>query len=117
MTVEQAAAGSSTLIALLVGLGIGAFILVPSLFVLFRLVLAGRFDPGAAAGPGRPVKETAPSSSWPLPLAVPAGLATGAAIVLLLATASWLQTFAALVLLGGIALAYPTLLAEERSDD
>jgi hypothetical protein len=29
MTVEQAAAGSSTLIALLVGLGIGGFILVP----------------------------------------------------------------------------------------
>ena len=117
MTVEQAAAGSSTLIALLVGLGIGAFILVPSLFVLFRLVLAGRFDPGAAAGLTRPVKEKAPMSSWPLPFAVPAGLATCAAIVLLLATASWLQTFAALVLLAAIALAYPTLLAEERSDD
>jgi cytochrome bd ubiquinol oxidase subunit II len=117
MTVEQAAAGSSTLIALLVGLGIGAFILVPSLFVLFRLVLAGRFDPGAAAGLARPVKEKAPIRSWPLPLAVSAGLAAGAAIVLLLATASWLQTFAALVLLAAIALAYPTLLAEERSDD
>jgi cytochrome bd ubiquinol oxidase subunit II len=117
MTVERAAAGSSTLIALLVGLGLGALILVPSLFVLFRLVLAGRFDPGAPVGLGRPVAEKAPRSWWPLPLAVAAGLATAAAVVLLLATASWLQTFAALVLLGAIALAYPTLLAEEQSND
>src|SRR5215207_7959514 len=54
LTVEEAAAESSTLVTLLVGLGVGALVLVPSLYVLFRLVLSGRFDPGArmsAPGP------------------------------------------------------------------
>lgn len=56
-------------------------------------------------------------SPWPLPLAVPVGLATGASMVLLVAGASWLQTVAALVLLAAIALAYPNLLSEEQRDD
>ena len=44
LTVEQAAAGKETLVALLVALGIGAAILIPSLLLLFGLVLRGRFD-------------------------------------------------------------------------
>ena len=43
LTVEEAAAGNSTLIPLLVGLGIGAFILVPSL-----LCFSGSCWPGAS---------------------------------------------------------------------
>ncbi len=48
VTVTEAAAGRDTLIAVLVGLAVGALILVPSLFVLYRMVLRGKFDPGAA---------------------------------------------------------------------
>jgi cytochrome d ubiquinol oxidase subunit II len=48
VTVQEAAAGRATLIAVLVGLAFGALILMPSLAVLFRMVLRGRFDPGAA---------------------------------------------------------------------
>jgi cytochrome d ubiquinol oxidase subunit II len=44
LTVEQAAAGDSTLVALLVSMAIGAVILIPSLALLFGLVLRGRFD-------------------------------------------------------------------------
>jgi cytochrome d ubiquinol oxidase subunit II len=44
LTVEQAAAGHDTLVALLVSIGVGAAILVPSLALLFGLVLGGRFD-------------------------------------------------------------------------
>jgi cytochrome bd ubiquinol oxidase subunit II len=44
LTVEQAAAGDATLVALLVSLAIGALILVPSLALLFGLMLRGRFD-------------------------------------------------------------------------
>ena len=47
LTVEQAAASRSALIATLVGVGIGAIVLVPSLVLLFRLFLRGRFDPNA----------------------------------------------------------------------
>lgn len=47
LTVEQAAASSSTLRAVVLAVVIGAVVLVPSLVLLFRLVLAGRLDPGA----------------------------------------------------------------------
>jgi cytochrome bd ubiquinol oxidase subunit II len=44
LTVDQAAAGDATLVALLVSIAIGAAILIPSLALLFGLVLRGRFD-------------------------------------------------------------------------
>jgi cytochrome d ubiquinol oxidase subunit II len=117
LTVEEAAAESSTLVALLVGLGIGAFILVPSLFVLFRLVLAGRFDPGArvsTVGSGRP--RAAVDSRRPA-LGVPLGVGAGAAVVLILATVSWLQGIAMLTMLGAIGLALPRLVAQGQPGD
>jgi cytochrome bd ubiquinol oxidase subunit II len=49
LTLDQAAAPDATLAAVLVGMGIGAVILVPSLWLLYRLVLRGvldqRFEP------------------------------------------------------------------------
>ena len=51
LTISDAAAGHSTLVALLVSIAAGLVILVPSLALLFGLVLRGRFDPGAAAPP------------------------------------------------------------------
>jgi len=62
LTVAEAAAGRSTLIATIVGVAAGAMVLVPSLAVLYWLVLRGRLDtaagPAAAAGqvagPGQP---------------------------------------------------------------
>jgi cytochrome d ubiquinol oxidase subunit II len=44
LTVSQAAAGRATLITVLVVVGLGALVLVPSLGLLFGLVLRGRFD-------------------------------------------------------------------------
>jgi cytochrome d ubiquinol oxidase subunit II len=44
LTIEEAAAGRSTLWAMIITVAIGAVVLVPSLFFLFRLVLRGRFD-------------------------------------------------------------------------
>jgi cytochrome bd ubiquinol oxidase subunit II len=48
LTVDEAAAGHPTMIATVVGIAIGAAILVPSLALLFGLVLRGRFDPADA---------------------------------------------------------------------
>ena len=48
LTVDAAAAGRSTLIALLVGVGVGALVLIPSLAWLFRLTLAGTLAKGVA---------------------------------------------------------------------
>jgi cytochrome bd ubiquinol oxidase subunit II len=64
LTIEQAAAGRSTLIALLVSLAIGALVLVPSLALLFTLVLRGRFDrelpSGDVAVPGPALERSFP---------------------------------------------------------
>jgi cytochrome bd ubiquinol oxidase subunit II len=44
LTLDQAAAGDATLVALLISVAVGAVILVPSLFLLYRLVLRGTLD-------------------------------------------------------------------------
>jgi cytochrome bd ubiquinol oxidase subunit II len=44
LTLDDAAAGNPTLLATLVGLGLGALVLVPSLTWLFRLTLRGQLD-------------------------------------------------------------------------
>jgi cytochrome bd ubiquinol oxidase subunit II len=117
LTVEQAAAETSTLVALLVGLGIGALILVPSLFVLFRLVLTGRMDPGARVSAPPPGRPRAAAGSRARPLAVPLALGMGAAVLLLFATVSWLQLVAALAMLGALALALPRLVTQKQSGE
>ena len=49
LTVSQAAAGRATLIATIVGVAVGAVVLVPSLILLFSLFLRGRLDTGPEA--------------------------------------------------------------------
>jgi cytochrome d ubiquinol oxidase subunit II len=46
LTLDQAAAPDATLVALVIGIGIGLAILLPSLAFLYRLVLSGRLDQG-----------------------------------------------------------------------
>jgi cytochrome d ubiquinol oxidase subunit II len=62
LTIEAAAAGDATLVATLIGLVVGLAIVLPSLFVLFRLVLRGRFDPAAGIG-----THAAPETRAPIP--------------------------------------------------
>jgi cytochrome bd ubiquinol oxidase subunit II len=73
LTVVQAAASRSTLVALIIAVGCGAVVLVPSLALLFTLYLRGRLDtPEQAAAPGRTPADFAarPSSSPAIGLAV-----------------------------------------------
>jgi cytochrome bd ubiquinol oxidase subunit II len=59
LTVEEAAAGDTTIVALLVSIAIGSVILIPSLVLLFSLVLRGRFDePAQPAAIEEPVPGT-----------------------------------------------------------
>jgi len=44
LTLDQAAAGDTTLIALLISVAVGMLFLVPSLYLLYSLVLKGRLD-------------------------------------------------------------------------
>jgi cytochrome d ubiquinol oxidase subunit II len=47
LTIDEAAASHAALVAVIVGVAIGAVVLVPSLVLLFSLLLRGRFDPHA----------------------------------------------------------------------
>jgi cytochrome d ubiquinol oxidase subunit II len=81
LTVEQAAASDSTIVALLVSLAIGSVILIPSLVLLFSLVLRGRF-----AEPPRPALADAPvpvAKRPPLGAAAVACTALGAPLMFL----------------------------------
>jgi cytochrome d ubiquinol oxidase subunit II len=114
LTVEEAAAERSTLVALLAGLGVGALILAPSLFVLFRLVLTGHFDSGRSRELLVVRRPRAPVGSTSLSLAMPLTLGVGAAVLLVVATVFWLQLVAALAMLGAIGLALPRLVGQKQ---
>ena len=61
LTIEEAAAGRSALIALIVGVALGALLLVPSLALLFGLLLKGRFDaPEVEDSPARTTPRVRP---------------------------------------------------------
>jgi cytochrome d ubiquinol oxidase subunit II len=99
LTVEEAAAGRETLIATVVGVVLGFLVVVPSLALLFGLVLRGRFErePGALApAPGLLRTRARPPSllgialvlgaaGLPLTLVVDGGPLLAAGIVALLA--------------------------------
>jgi cytochrome d ubiquinol oxidase subunit II len=72
MTVAQAAAGRSTLVALVIAVACGAAVLIPSLILLFTLFLRGELDTPEPHAPGE-----APAAS--AALAAPAGGAAPAA--------------------------------------
>ncbi|HET9889470.1 MAG TPA: cytochrome d ubiquinol oxidase subunit II [Mycobacterium sp.] len=51
LTIDQAAASRSTLLAVIVAVACGGAVLIPSLLLLFRLFLRGRFDPVTTPDP------------------------------------------------------------------
>jgi cytochrome d ubiquinol oxidase subunit II len=69
LTIEQAASGRPVLIATIVALGLGALILVPSLGLLYSLLLGGRFDEGPGARSETRAVRTAPRTQPLLPVA------------------------------------------------
>lgn len=117
LTFEQAAADTPTLVFLLVGLAVGALVLVPSLFLLFRLVLTGRFDAGARLSEGLvegPRARSRGGRSATLPLAV----GGAGALVLIVAEVSWLQYIGVSVMLAGVAASALTLVSiEQRGEE
>jgi cytochrome d ubiquinol oxidase subunit II len=69
LTIEEGAASHSTLVALLVSIAVGLVVLVPSLMLLYGLVLRGRFDPSAPAVDERPAPSAAGAPRPPVLIA------------------------------------------------
>lgn len=117
LTVEQAAAGRSTLTAVVIGIAVGAALLAPSLTVLFGLVLRGRFDPGN--GLATAVERGAPPRSLArkgLLGACAVACLLGGGTLTLLAEAGWALALG-LLALGGFAVAAFALLAGSEPAD
>jgi cytochrome bd ubiquinol oxidase subunit II len=108
LTIEQAAAGEATLVATLVGLVVGLAIVLPSLFVLFRLVLRGQFDPTTQATGAAPAPAAPGHAARGLHGATAACLLAGAALVLF--GGELANAIGALALLGFCALGTVALL-------
>jgi cytochrome d ubiquinol oxidase subunit II len=108
LTVEEAAASRSALIAVIVGTAIGAVVLVPSLVLLFSLFLRGRFDPHAveAAEPGA---RTRAATFRPAVGGLAAGcLAVGATLTFFFATA-WAHVIGVTALLAFVGFGFVAL--------
>jgi cytochrome bd ubiquinol oxidase subunit II len=103
LTVEEAAVGRSTLLATIVGVALGAVIVVPSLALLFGLVLRGRFDDEGEPEVERRVGRVA-VGGWPLAGLTILALAVGLPLTLL-ADGGPVQTVGVIALLAFVALA------------
>jgi cytochrome d ubiquinol oxidase subunit II len=107
LTVGQAAAGTSTLTAVVTTVVIGAIVLVPSLTLLFALFLRGRLDAGAA--PGTPVLDPHRAADGRPPRLAPvfalACLVVGAGL-LVFGNAGWVHAVAVALLCGYAASAF-----------
>jgi cytochrome d ubiquinol oxidase subunit II len=106
LTVEQAAAGDATMIALLVSIAVGAVVLVPSLALLFGLVLRGRFDerpeePGSLERTGHApvVTDRGPAVARRSPAGIVAAVSALLALPLMLAFDGGVGLIAGVVLL------------------
>jgi cytochrome d ubiquinol oxidase subunit II len=114
LTVEEAAAGDATIVALLISIAIGSAILVPSLVLLFSLVLGGRFDEPV---PAAPVEAAAPVTRR-APLGIVAAVCAGlGAPLLFFSEGGPVLALGVLLLLVGLATASSSLVARATDDD
>jgi cytochrome bd ubiquinol oxidase subunit II len=117
LTVQQAAAPHDTLVALVVAVLAGGAILFPSLALLFRLALTGRFD-SAQAVPTRPGAGHVLSASMPrLRSRVVVGCLIAGVGLLNVAEAQWAHALGVLSLFGFIVVGVLTLVPETLAQD
>jgi cytochrome d ubiquinol oxidase subunit II len=107
MTVGQAAAGHQTLVAIVVAVIAGAFILVPSLALLFTLTLRGRFDTHAPMVDATIAHATESANVRVRATAAVTALVIGASCTVLLD--SWGQALGVVLLLAAIVLGFSPL--------
>ena len=115
LTIEDAAAGRSTLWALLISIAAGLVILLPSLALLYGLVLRGRFDLGAPAGQDPPQPQ-ATRGARGLAAAAVTLLVAGVALTLFadgIALAIGVLSLVGFIALGAIEFLRPETLADD----
>jgi cytochrome d ubiquinol oxidase subunit II len=109
LTIEQAAAGRSSIIALLVALGLGSLALAPSLGFLFSLVLRGRFDVGAEHPAEAATAASQPRSTANRLIVAALGLFVVAALIMLAFDSTVARVIGVAGLLGAVATGFAAL--------
>jgi cytochrome d ubiquinol oxidase subunit II len=107
LTVKEAAAPHSTLVALIIGVGVGSLILLPSLATLFRLFLRGTFDPAPPDTGEAPASAPAAPRRGFLHPAAPVVLLVVGAIVTVLSDSIGIQVAGVVAMLAFIATMLP----------
>jgi len=115
LTIHQAAASHSTLVALLVSIAAGLVVVVPSLVLLYGLVLRGRFDATVPPVAERPAPRPS-AAQRPLAAVAVALLVVGAALTFLgegALLAVGVVALAAFVVVGVVELLRPQAFGDE----
>jgi cytochrome d ubiquinol oxidase subunit II len=105
LTVDEAAAGHDTLVCLIVAVLVGAVILFPSLALLFRLTLAGRFRGPEPAAPESKAAKRGPANIRLLARLAVACLIAGFGL-LNVADAAWAHALGVVSLIGFVVVAF-----------
>ena len=119
LTIEEAAASHAALVAVIVGVGLGAILLLPSLALLFGLFLRGRFDPHVVEPEPEPVRVSAPRAAHVRPqlgLAALACLVVGGTLTFFFET-SWAHIIGVSALLAFVGLGFVALAATIAAGD
>jgi cytochrome d ubiquinol oxidase subunit II len=109
LTISEAAAGRSTLIAVTIAVAVGCVVLVPSLGLLFALVLRGRFDAGAAAVPSRAPQAEDAREAQPVPVVLPLAFAAAGTALLVLFDSGWAHLGGMLAFAACVCAIFPAL--------
>jgi cytochrome bd ubiquinol oxidase subunit II len=100
LSIDEAAAGDATLVAVLVSVAVGALVLVPSLAWLFRLTLAGRLEAEPSSGEA----DRSVGATLRVPPVVPAAAVAAVGGLVTFVAEGWLRgAGVAGMLIGGVA--------------
>jgi cytochrome d ubiquinol oxidase subunit II len=115
LTIDRAASGHATLVALLVAAAGGVAILAPSLSLLFKLTLSGRFDHAEPVIERSVTSGRSESGTHTRRVTASVGCLVAGSFLTILFDATWGLTLGIISLLAFIALAFPSLAGSPES--
>jgi cytochrome d ubiquinol oxidase subunit II len=115
LTIDEGASPHATLISIVVCAVLAAILLLPSLSLLYGLLLGGRFDPGRTSDE-QPEPRPFRIGRWELLVGLAATVFVAGALFNIFCQTAWQRAIAVAMLLGGIAGGFLLLAAPPEED-
>jgi cytochrome bd ubiquinol oxidase subunit II len=115
LTVDEAASPHAALISIVVSAVLAGILLLPSLSLLYGLLLGGRFDPGRAGG-AEPEPRPVRIGRWELMVGAAATVFIAGALLNIFCQTAWQRALAVALLLAGIAGGFALLAVPPEED-